>query len=186
MPRGYLAKNWKNIKGQKFNKLKVVEYCGPNSHGKAQWYCECDCGKSIVVIGISLRNGHTKSCGCLSRYESGIAALNWLYYSYQKGAKSRGLEWNLTKEQFQALTSSCCSICGIFPKQSAIVSSEEWKYNGNYLYNGIDRIDNTVGYVFDNCRTACKICNGAKHSMTETNFQQWLDRIIEFRLNKIS
>lgn len=34
-----------------------------------QWECRCSCGKSntIIVSGISLRTGKTKSCGCLQK-----------------------------------------------------------------------------------------------------------------------
>lgn len=43
--------------------------------------------------------------------------------------------------------------------------------------NGIDRIDNTKGYVPDNCRTSCKICNKAKSEMTEALFKELIGRI---------
>ena len=32
---------------------------------KPYWICECECGNVIIVCGANLRNGHTKSCGCL-------------------------------------------------------------------------------------------------------------------------
>lgn len=37
------------------------------SNSRVQWLCECNCEKhnQIIVDGISLRNGNTKSCGCL-------------------------------------------------------------------------------------------------------------------------
>lgn len=31
------------------------------------WVCKCTCGNEIVVHGVSLRNGNTKSCGCLQQ-----------------------------------------------------------------------------------------------------------------------
>lgn len=31
------------------------------------WVCHCDCGKEIITRGADLRNGNTKSCGCLQR-----------------------------------------------------------------------------------------------------------------------
>lgn len=33
----------------------------------AYWKCKCDCGNIITVRGTNLRNGKTKSCGCLSK-----------------------------------------------------------------------------------------------------------------------
>lgn len=54
--------------GQKFNKLKVIERVEDKNH-KRMWLCECECGNRIIVCTGDLRNGHTKSCGCLSIYK---------------------------------------------------------------------------------------------------------------------
>lgn len=49
------------VNGQRFGRLVVIEYV---PFGKRR--CRCDCGKEIVVMLSCLRNGNTKSCGCLS------------------------------------------------------------------------------------------------------------------------
>lgn len=62
--------------GQKFNMLTVVREGEPRKtynqkyqrwFSKCRWWCKCDCGnpKLVLVDGTSLRNGNTKSCGCL-------------------------------------------------------------------------------------------------------------------------
>ena len=56
----------KDISGQKFNRLTVL-YRNGSSGEKAKWHCKCDCGNECDVIGQYLRNGHTKSCGCLQK-----------------------------------------------------------------------------------------------------------------------
>ena len=56
----------KDLTGQKFNRLTVL-YRNGSSGGKARWRCKCDCGNEKDVIGQYLRNGHTKSCGCLQK-----------------------------------------------------------------------------------------------------------------------
>lgn len=65
-----------DLTGQKFGKLTVLGR-GPDyiqSSGKkiVQWECECECidpetqlHKKVLVRSSNLRNGHTKSCGCL-------------------------------------------------------------------------------------------------------------------------
>lgn len=58
---------YKDITGQRFNNLTVLRYYGSNYRGDAEWYCKCDCGEIAIVIGSQLRNGHTKSCGCLQK-----------------------------------------------------------------------------------------------------------------------
>ena len=54
--------------GQKFNMLTVIRRVDDkktDSSIHTKYVCLCDCGKATVVSGHNLRNGHTKSCGCL-------------------------------------------------------------------------------------------------------------------------
>lgn len=59
-----------DLTGQKFGKLTVlnknVEKSGKNSY----WDCICECGNIATVSRCNLRNGHTKSCGCLGKTEN--------------------------------------------------------------------------------------------------------------------
>lgn len=57
----------KDIKGQRFGKLVVLSYVGQNKFRKAEWRCQCDCGKTTVTTGGGLRSGNTTSCGCYQR-----------------------------------------------------------------------------------------------------------------------
>ena len=55
-----------NMIGQKFGKLTVLEECKErNRHGKIVYKCLCGCGNIVNIIGLHLRNGNTRSCGCL-------------------------------------------------------------------------------------------------------------------------
>lgn len=54
-----------DLTGQRFGRLVVVERADNSADGRARWLCKCDCGKEIVTYGSWLRNGDTKSCGCL-------------------------------------------------------------------------------------------------------------------------
>lgn len=76
------------MKGKKFGKLTVIEYAGQKSRRRTMWKCICDCGNIVVVDGTHLRDGHTKSCGCLSierisklNYKNGLANTK-LQYTY--------------------------------------------------------------------------------------------------------
>jgi len=52
------------LNGQKFGRLLVISPAYRKNHH--QFYqCLCDCGTKRIVQGSSLKNGHTKSCGCL-------------------------------------------------------------------------------------------------------------------------
>jgi len=68
MKKNTESMNFKNIVGQKFERLLVVDICEKtNESGQIYWNCLCDCGASCVVRGTSLRNGHTASCGCVKK-----------------------------------------------------------------------------------------------------------------------
>lgn len=54
----------KDLTGQKFGKLFVVERSGKNKFGNVTWRCLCDCGKETIVSSGNLLRGNTKSCGC--------------------------------------------------------------------------------------------------------------------------
>jgi hypothetical protein len=61
-----------DLTGQRFGKLRVVERHG-SYHGRSFWKCVCSCGRVTYATGKNLKNGSTKSCGCLHRQ---AAALN--------------------------------------------------------------------------------------------------------------
>lgn len=54
-----------DISGQRFGRLTVVEWSHRDQHYHNHWRCRCVCGNEAVVNVSRLRNGHTRSCGCL-------------------------------------------------------------------------------------------------------------------------
>lgn len=56
--------NSPDITGCRFGNLVVIGRSG-SKHGGSAWECRCVCGSVIRVDAKSLRNGNTKSCGCL-------------------------------------------------------------------------------------------------------------------------
>lgn len=51
-----------DLTGQRFGRLIANRYLG-----NRKWSCTCDCGKEVVVYSGHLRDGHTRSCGCLCK-----------------------------------------------------------------------------------------------------------------------
>lgn len=86
--------------GDKFGRWAVVSFLGRDKRRADLWRCECMCGTTKTVRGSRLRNGNSRSCGCLrsqlaSRltYRHGYASrktgrVRPEYYAYQK-AKGR-------------------------------------------------------------------------------------------------
>lgn len=63
-----------DLTGQKFGRLTVLaEDTEPNIRPGSFWLVLCDCGQSRSVWGSALRNGNTKSCGCLARDRASAA-----------------------------------------------------------------------------------------------------------------
>lgn len=54
-----------DISQQRFGRLVVISFSHVDGRRRAIWRCVCDCGSECEVAGVSLRCGHTKSCGCL-------------------------------------------------------------------------------------------------------------------------
>jgi hypothetical protein len=53
-----------DITGKTFGRLAVVEPVYAKPGAGIFWRCLCNCGKTTIVRGAKLRNGHTISCGC--------------------------------------------------------------------------------------------------------------------------
>jgi len=93
--------------------------------------------------------------------------------AYKRNAKYRGYEFALTHDQFIDLIQRPCTYCGCKPN----TVSHFRGINGQCRYNGIDRIDNNMGYIIDNCETCCVICNKAKRVMAKSDFINWIDTV---------
>lgn len=53
-----------DLTGKRFGRLLVLRR-DTYTDDQAYWVCQCDCGTITSVMGGSLRNGLTRSCGCL-------------------------------------------------------------------------------------------------------------------------
>lgn len=54
-----------DLTGQKFGRLKVLNFAGLDRWHKGRWRCQCDCGAILPAVEThQLKSGKTKSCGC--------------------------------------------------------------------------------------------------------------------------
>jgi hypothetical protein len=173
-----------DLTGKRFEKLLVIEQAeGPReikNHSR-YWLCKCDCGGIIITNGASLRNGSTKSCGCLVKEvitkSYSESSFNTLYNRYKNAAKQRSISFELSKDEFSKITSQNCHYCGIKPMQITVLSSP---HNGDYFHNGIDRLDNNKGYTIENSVPCCKNCNYGKGRLTKDEFLSWIEKVYLF------
>lgn len=178
--------------GERFGRLVVIKELasvrvGHDQKTKRVFELKCDCGDLTTGKLASLRNGTKKSCGCLQREMAaehcritrpkpvGEAAFNALISAYRQGAVRRGHAFELTANQFKSLVTANCFYCGQPPLN--IMRREQM--NGNFVYNGIDRLDNSDGYTPNNTVSCCSICNRAKHTMGFEAFRAWIARVYQ-------
>jgi len=178
----------KDLTGQVFGRLVVVRqdgwYYKPNSSGgrAARWLCKCSCGTTTTVVRGDLVSGATKSCGCLKKElhmkPQGEASLQGIYQAYTARAKRKDHVFAMTKQRFKEVTSQDCYYCGAPPSPFSIKETA----NGAYVGNGIDRVDNSRGYVEGNIVPCCTACNRAKGAMPQEEFFNLIGRIHEKHL----
>jgi len=146
--------------------------------------CACGRTKSMRVLWVEKRI--VSSCGCLrkkqlsdqpiGRHPEGQAHFNFLLRTYKCNALKRGLSFWLSKAQFQSVISKPCHYCGALPVKGKNIKTGklEKMFHGTIVHNGIDRVDNLLGYVEENCVPCCRQCNHAKGNMTQADFVAWI------------
>ncbi len=107
------------------------------------------------------------------KFGKGNAAKNRLFNVYKRAAKKKKLEFSLDYDDFVRLTSSDCHYCSSPPR--AVCRAP--RKTGDYVYNGLDRKDNTKGYSIDNVVPCCKYCNSAKADRTISEFKGWAKQL---------
>lgn len=145
-----------------------------------RWVCKCSCGTVILVWESSLLRKHNKSCGCLRQFPKGEFAKNMVLENYRRMATNRTLVWGLSRKEALFFMAQPCWFCGDLPQNCSRTST------GDFVYNGIDRLDNTLGYVYSNCVACCKPCNYMKRTMSVQDFIIHLKKIIQRRGNHAS
>ncbi len=177
-----------DITGKKYNMLtaiKRVKRPRRITYTGAWWLVKCDCGREKIMRAISLRTKNTKSCGCstgkLMRkarlLEKGLSQKRRVFTYYKTHAKKLGVLFKLDFDKFIEITQQNCYYCRTKP--SNIQKSKN--NSGNFIYNGIDRKNNNLGYSLKNSVPCCKSCNVAKNNRSEREFYLWIENIIKNR-----
>ena len=174
--------NFINLSNKRFGRLLAESPTDARRGRGVVWKCLCDCGNIKLVSSADLRQGVTRSCGCLhkeltierSKKSAQESSFNELYYKYKETARNRLLDFAISRDEFRILTQQKCYYCGIEPKQ---IRKGRKNINGDYIHNGIDRVDSDIGYILENCVPCCKICNYAKRNLSVNEFTVWVNRV---------
>jgi hypothetical protein len=148
----------------------------------ADYYmCKCICGAVLAREIRSLQIGSSTSCGCVrvqnwAYGDNETAAFNLVISAYKGHAREYNRAWELTDDDCRLLFKERCFYCRAEPSNIRRGSSKAMQYASQYIYNGLDRIDNKKDYRRDNTVSCCIICNRAKRELSFEAFAEWLSR----------
>lgn len=138
--RKHESRNGINEIGNRYGKLVVIEKgLKPENNTHIFWKCKCDCGNEIEVNGQNLRNGTTKSCGCL-RMSSGETAIEILLKNNGIKYKSQFTFEDCVSEQNNLLRFDFA----IFDTKGNLIELIE--YNGKQHYEPIEYFGGKKGF----------------------------------------
>ena len=191
--------------GQKFGRLLVIHEAEKQDNIKSmRWFCWCECGNYKTISSFKLLKGITKSCGCLAKdtssqtikiaikkntkYTPEVSSASKVFIRYKNNDLKKELDFDLSLDDLLKISKMNCFYCGKEPsnKTNAFKHKENKpnkasKFaleNGNFIYNGLDRIDNNKGHIKNNIVPCCKLCNQAKSSYNQSEFINKIKNII--------
>ena len=167
--------------GDTYSRLTVLTepYSVRKPSGRCERFvtCKCSCGEIKTVSLNKLRMKKTLSCGCYNKemvsrrkISDSDRVKNSLIREYKISADCRKLDYSLSDDLIFSTVKKPCHYCGTTP-------IKPHREDSSFLYNGLDRFDNNLGYVESNIVPCCFICNKMKGVLTKEDFMDHLNII---------
>ena len=141
------------IKSTKYGRLTVIKEVEPftnDKQTKRQMLCECDCGTRMIYYLSNLRNGHTKSCGCLrDEFKRTHGLRKTKLYRLWTSLKERCYSTNAPSYKYYGAK----GVTMWSEWKDNVVAFSNWAESNGYTSEAIlKRIDKSKGYQPDNCK----------------------------------
>jgi 5-methylcytosine-specific restriction endonuclease McrA len=164
--------------GTKYANWTIIEYLGPIGKGRIKsCLAECSCENKTRKIKtmFALESGRSKSCGCKKqrtpltiKYPDKKAPR--VIFGIKGAAATRNLIFSLDDlYAFEKYCLGSCFYCGFKPS---------WPET----HNGIDRYDNSKGYIEGNCVSCCFKCNMTKNDNGVKEFEYRIRKMYDYSI----
>mgnify|MGYP003603384292 CR=1 FL=1 len=177
-----------DITGNKYNRLVVLHECLPRRR-PVSWICKCDCGVVKAIVGASLKNGSTQSCGCLHTEIIQVVNITHGYTKEGKRNKLYGV-WSGMKERCTNPKSHGYPDYGgrgitTCPDWLQFEPFKNWAINNGYKAGlEIDRTNNNKGYSPDNCKWVTRNINARNVRSTKGSSSRYVGVSFDKHRNK--
>jgi hypothetical protein len=155
-----------NLTGKKFGKLTVIStYRKKDASNMNRTYCNClcECGNNTTTRAYCLKDGKTKSCGCLMISSHQKRPYESIYNNLVKNAGNRNILLELTYEDYLELTKNeRCHYCDRIIDWHPYTGKNITENRSYCSKNNLDRKDNLLPYSKENCVVCCWPCNELK------------------------
>ena len=157
------------------NGLKVIRVVKTSNGNQGALYeYECHCGAIKQTLLKNLRKKTTKFCNCKVGLRYDDISVRQLHWRYRFGCKKREMDFELSLQVFETFLKKDCFYCGKGPSQVYNYRNSKNEKLHEYTYNGIDRLNNSLGYSLSNCVTCCWECNQKKSDQNLAEFASWV------------
>jgi len=167
--------------GQTYGKWTVIREYSRKSSKNRNWYhlCQCECGNHQHVLGGNLKMGKSNQCMKCS-VESEDTLQNKIFRAYKSSAKDRGHSFDLDLTYFLKEIDKPCHYCGAKNSRTTSTYHKDESKRRHLLSNGLDRVDNNIGYTEENCVPCCTTCNSMKMCLGKDEFLTHIQKIYDF------
>lgn len=173
-----------DLTGHKYGRLTVLNESTPAAYPR-KWDCLCECGNNKTILGASLRNGRTQSCGCLNKEQ--VTSASTIHGGH--GTRMYRV-WLNMKQRCGNVKHTAYSFYGalgitVCDEWQEFTGFQVWAVASGYLDSAsIDRIDGTKGYSPDNCRWTTPTIQARNQKQRSTNTSGFTGVSFIPRLNK--
>lgn len=163
------------IIGKTFNKIKVISYAHTENSRRFYNVLCLRCNSLSAMRSDRFRGTQRlETCRhCRQAYACEMAnsrklpkevkKMNNKYSNYMGNARARKLDFNISREVFESIILGSCVYCN------------------TSIDIGVDRKDNSRGYLMDNVVPCCKNCNMMKGTKSIEEFIAHCERVIKFQ-----